>query len=250
MAAPRFSKLFALFETGGSKEIRCCGGKMKSIVIIGFAAAVLGIAGCENLDVVGKESAASFQAVLDRIPGEIGRDEKNGGWVLSAPDKSAQFIWSKNFRESPRYDVMILFEARPFVEAGLDLDRLPENIAVFDGMIMVGTKLGDEVLSYKGEPTPIASYEQIVKLKRNSIGYHGALDHYGVNLAGGNLFEWAKDMGTNDKDIVFVLNPEPFIAAGVDPAKIEGWVFTKVPVDDENGRPTEADKILKPFNLL
>jgi len=42
----------------------------------------------------------------------------------------------------------------------------------------------------------------------------------------------------------------PFITAGTNPALIEGWLFTKVTVDDENGRPVQTDKILKPFNLL
>jgi hypothetical protein len=64
------------------------------------------------------------------------------------------------------------------------------------------------------------------------------------------MFEWAKNLATNDKDIVFVLALEPFIAAGTDPAKIEGWAFTKVTVDDVNGKPVLVDKILKPFNLL
>ncbi|MDR1950430.1 MAG: hypothetical protein LBQ38_13655 [Spirochaetaceae bacterium] len=222
---------------------------MKGILIAGFVA-VLGIAGCGKLDVVGKQSIVSFQAVLNALPREIGTDGTSGGWVLFAPDDSAQFIWSKNYRESPRCDVMIVFDARPFINAGLDPSKLPGDITVSDNRITVGTKLGDEALSYKGEPTPMASYEQIVNLKRDSINYHGALDHYGINLSKGNLFEWAKDMGKNDKDIVFVLNPEPFIAAGLDPNRLEGWVFTKVPVDDENGKPIEVDKILKPFDLL
>jgi hypothetical protein len=76
------------------------------------------------------------------------------------------------------------------------------------------------------------------------------MDHYGINLGDGNLFEWAKNLNTNDKDIVFVLNPEPFIKAGVDPNRIEGWIFAKVPVEDEKGRMIEVDKILKPFDLL
>ncbi|MDR3325447.1 MAG: hypothetical protein LBS82_05645, partial [Spirochaetaceae bacterium] len=70
------------------------------------------------------------------------------------------------------------------------------------------------------------------------------------NVGGGNLFEWAKDMSVNDKDIVFVLNPEPFIAAGTDPNAIDGWAFAPVTVDDENGKPVVVDKLLKPFNLL
>jgi hypothetical protein len=75
------------------------------------------------------------------------------------------------------------------------------------------------------------------------------MDHYGISLGNGNMFEWAKDMTTNDKDIVFVLNPDPFITAGLDPNRVEGWVYAKVTVDDENGKPIQVDRLLKPFNL-
>jgi hypothetical protein len=216
----------------------------------GIALFVLMVGSCGKLDVVGSDSANAFNRVLKQIPQAVSADEMNGGWSLAAPDNSARFIWSSNYAESPLHDVMLEFDAAPFIRAGLDPSKLPENFAFYDGKIMVGTKLGQEVLTYQGAPTPLASYEQIVKLKRNAIGYHGALDHYGVNLGDGNLFEWAKDMTTNDKDMVFVLNPEPFLAAGVDPNKIEGWAFANVTVDDANGKPIQVDKILKPFDLL
>jgi hypothetical protein len=210
---------------------------------------VLTAASCEKLDVVGADSIASFDKVLKQMPQAVAWDEMNGGWSLSAPDNSVRFIWSGNYAESPLHDVMLEFDAAPFLAAGLDPAKLPAHFAFYEGKLMVGTKLGQEALRYEGERTPLASYEQIVRLKRGSIGYHGALDHYGVSLGDGNMFEWAKDMETNDKDIVFVLNPEPFIAAGADPAGIEGWVFTKVTVDDANGKPVEVDKLLKPFDL-
>ncbi|GHU39868.1 hypothetical protein FACS1894190_05960 [Spirochaetia bacterium] len=206
--------------------------------------------GISSLDVVGKESVNSFDKLLQQTAGQVSPDEMNGGWSLAAPDNMARFIWSKNYAKSPLHDVMLELDAAPFLAAGLTPDKLPENFAFYEGMIMVGTKLGEETLKYTGEVTPLASYQQIVKLKRSSIGYHGALDHYGVNIGDGNLFEWAKDMSTNDKDMVFVLNPEPFINAGVNPNAIEGWAFAKVTVDDANGKPIEVDKILKPFNLL
>jgi hypothetical protein len=211
---------------------------------------VLTALSCGQLDVVGTGSVKSFDKVLQQIPRSVTPDDRNGGWSLAAPDNSARFIWSKNYAESPRYDVMLAFDAAPFIAAGLDPAKLPENFTHTDGTLMVGTKLGQEQLTYQGEAAPLASYEQIAKLKRNAIGYHGAMDHYGVNLGDGNLFEWAKDMAANDKDIVFVLNPEPLINAGVDPTRIEGWVFTKVTVDDANGKPVEVDKVLKPFDLL
>ncbi|MDR3335809.1 MAG: hypothetical protein LBT16_01270 [Treponema sp.] len=225
-------------------------GIINTAFAVSFALTVLLEVSCGNLDVVGKDSVNSFDKVLKAAPEAIRPDEMNAGWSFSAPDNEARFIWSRNFAESPVHDVMLEINAAPFIAAGLNAEKLPDAIAVYDGKIMVGTKLGEEVLKYSGEATPLASYEQIVKLKRSAIGYHGALDHYGVNLSGGNLFEWAKDMGTNDKDIVFVLNPEPFINAGVDPGNIEGWVFAKVTVDDANGKPVEVDKLLKPFNLL
>jgi hypothetical protein len=214
-----------------------------------FILAGLAAVSCGKLDVVGTGSIKSFEQVLNRIPQSVTPDNANGGWSLAAPGSSARFFWSRNYAESPRYDVMIEFDAAPFIAAGLDPGGLPENFS-FDGdKITAGTKLGTEQPRYSGGVTPLASYEQIVKLKRNSIGYHLALDHYGVNLGDGNMFEWAKDMSVNDKDMVFVLNPAPFIAAGTDPARIEGWVFTKVTVDDENGKPIEVDKILMPFDF-
>ena len=207
---------------------------------------------CDKLDTVGSYSISSFGELLNGAPQLVSRDEANLGWSLAAPDSSARFIWSRNFAESPRFDVTLEFDAAPFIAAGLDPARLPVNF-YFDSngnLLVTGTKLGTEQLQYQGDATALASYEQIVKLKRQSIGYHGAADHYGVNVGNGNLFEWAKDLKTNDKDIVFVLNPEPFIAAGTDPNRIEGWLFTKVTVDDENGKPVEVDKLLKPFDLL
>jgi hypothetical protein len=214
-----------------------------------FVLLALTAVSCGQLDVVGTGSIKSFDKLLQQIPRRVTQDDKNGGWSLSAPDNAVRFIWSKNYAESPRYDVMLEFDAAPFTAAGLDPEKLPGNFAFYEGKITVGTKLGQEQLTYQGAAAPLASYERIVKLKRNAIGYHGAMDHYGVNLGDGNLFEWAKDMTTNDKDIVFVLNPEPFLKAGVEPAWIEGWIFTKVTVDDENGKPIQVDKILKPFDL-
>jgi hypothetical protein len=215
-----------------------------------FALLVVSAVSCGKLDVVGSDSVRSFDALLQNSPRLVSEDTANGGWSFAAPDNNVRFIWSRNFAESPLFDVMLEINAAPFIAAGLEPSRLPDDFIFRDGKLIVGTKLGTERLRYDGEAAPLSSYQQIVKLKRGSIGYHGAMEHYGVSLGDGNVFEWAKDLSTNDKDIVFVLNPEPFIRAGVDPNSIEGWVFTKVPMEDESGRMIEADKIVKSFDLL
>jgi hypothetical protein len=216
-----------------------------------FAMLAVAAVSCSKLDVVGNDSVRAFDALLKNAPQLVSEDKANKGWSISAPDGSARFIWSRNFAESSPFDVMLEFDAAPFIAAGLAPSKLPENF-LFNSdklSLIVGTKLGTEQLQYEGQATPITSYQQIVKLKRGSIGYHGQMDHYGVNLGNGNMFEWAKNMSANDKDLVFILEPAPFIAAGTDPAKIPGWAFAEVMVDDANGKPVQVDKILKPFDL-
>ena len=220
----------------------------KWFVLVVALVTALTLSSCKQTDVVGNVSITSFEQVLNTIPDKIAADEMNGGWSLSAPDGSARFIWSKDYSKSPLHDVMMELDAKPFIDAGLDVSKLPDGMAYMD-KIMVGTKLGDKSFTYTGEATPLESYKKIVEFYRESIQYHAALDHYGVNLTGGNVFEWAKDMSTNDKDMVFALNPQVFIDAGVDPTKVEGWVFAKVETMDANGQKIQVDKLLKPFNL-
>lgn len=209
---------------------------------------MLFLAGCQQSDVVGNTAKTSFKSILDAVPEQVTEDEMNGGWSLSAPDNTARFIWSKDYSKSPLYDVMLEFDATPFINAGLDVSKLPVGLA-FEDKIMVGAKLGKDTLKYEGEATPEASFNQIVKLYRESIGYHEVLDHYGVDLGNGNKFEWAKDMKTNDKDIVFVVDPQVFIEAGVNPDKVEGWAYKSVQVKDKSGKQIEVMKFLKPFDL-
>jgi len=222
--------------------------KKKIAIITLSIILLLSFAACAETDVVGDASIESFNEVLNAIPESIAADEMNGGWALTSPDGSERFIWSKDYSAGTPHDVMLEFDAKPFIDAGLEVTKLPAGMLIED-KIMVGSELGDEELTYDGEATPIASYKKIVELKRDQVKYHAALDHYGVNIGDGNVFEWAKDMGTNDKDIVFVLNPQVFIDAGVNPENVDGWLFAKVKVDDEDGKPIEVDKFLKPFEI-
>jgi hypothetical protein len=242
--------------------------KIKPIAAIAasltLATALAACSGLKSLDVVGRQSVTSFDEVLKTIPERVASDDLNVGWALAAPDDSARFIWSEDFSSAPLHDIMLEFDAQPFLDAGLDPGKLPDNYVFYEGdamggmgskMMMVGTKLGSDKPSYSGSPTALTAYEQIVEKYRDSINYHTSLDHYGVKLGDGNMFEWAKDMQVNgydnsnqDKDIVFVLNPDPLIAAGADPENIEGWAYAQVPIE-ENGKTEQVWKLLKPFDL-
>lgn len=222
---------------------------MKRIALaVAVVMLMVGLTACGKLDVIGDHSVKSFEAILSAMDDQVSTEEEFGGWSLTAPDGTASFEWSKDFRETTGYDVRLVADAQPFLDAGLDPAKLPEGMFV-NNRIIVGVTLGEDEFTDVGAATPIDSYQKIVDHARDTISYHAALDHFGIKMDNGNMFEWAKDMKTNDKDIVFVLNPQPFIDAGVDPEKVADWVFAKVETMDESGKNIEVDKFLKPFDV-
>lgn len=214
-----------------------------------FAGILFFCASCSKLDVVGGGSVVSFENLLNDKGVSVGENEKKDSWVLFSSDSGAKFILSKNYDENSKYDIALEFDAKPFFDAGLDANKLPEYFTVGEEKISVGKKIWDKKFQYDKEISLLETYKEIVKNRRDAIGYHAALDHYGINLGDGNLFEWAKDLKTNDKDIVFVLAIEPLVQAGVNLSAVDGWTLAQVLVDDENGKPIKVDKLLKIFEL-
>jgi hypothetical protein len=222
-----------------------------------FAAAALlalfALSACSNLDVVLRQSISSFDEVLKAAPDNVRADEEIAGWSVSAPDGSARFIWSSDFSKSDLRDVMLEFDAKPFVDAGLDIEKLPGRFSSHDGKLVVGAELGNE--PGNGADAPLEAYAQLAERHRGSIGFHTPMDHFNISLGEGDMFEWAKDLSVNgssqesqDKDIVFVLAPEPLAAAGADPEKVEGWSYAQVETVVD-GKTTSVWKFLKPFDL-
>jgi len=207
---------------------------------------VLSFSSCQATDIVGNAAIDSFNEVLNAIPDSVTKDTITNGWSLTAPDGSIKFLWGPNDTDN----TMFIFDSKPFIDAGLDVNKLlGENIDV-DGDKIVINKLSGLMESLDEENGKAISYfKNIVRLSRSQINYHADMDHFGVSLYNGNVFEFAKDMTKNDKDIVFILNPQVFIDAGVDPEKVDGWVYDKIKAMESNGRTYEVYKFLKPFNL-
>ncbi len=208
---------------------------MKKLIVIALSASLLlGLTGCAQTDVVAKTAVTSFVSILDKNSDKIYEEED--GYAFTSPSELEVFHIGE--------DIAISFELAPFVEAGLDIALLPDYIEASDTTITIGMKNNE----YESSENANEAFAELVANNRDAIGYHAALDHYGVALGNGNMFEWAKDTSTNDKDIVFVLNPQPFIDAGVDVTQVEGWVFAKVETM-EDGKKVEVDKLLKPYDL-
>ncbi len=220
------------------------------LAAVGLAAALGLLVGCSALDVVGKTAVTTYQALLAAVPNSPGLDAATGRFFVQSPG-GERFEWSRDFSASGP-DFLISLDAAPFLEAGLQAEKLPPGRYALDPAtrrLSLAFEAGGERFVWRSEPSPLQGFQKIVASNRKLVGYHEALDHYGLALGDGNMFEWAKDMSRNDKDMVFVLNPEPLLAAGVDPARVRGWAFAKVEVKDSAGAKVQVDKFLRPYEL-
>ncbi len=203
-------------------------------------ATIFTLTACSQTDVVAKDSVRAFGEIIDAIPA---REYEQGRWVIQAPDGTAWFSFDNT-------SVSMVVDAAAFVAAGLEPSKL-ENTG--EHALNVGrdsiffTSPSVDMLNQNAKDSPLLQFEDNIKSLREYLGYHTALDHYGIELGGG-MFEWAKDIAKNDKDIVFVLDPQPFIDAGVKVDSIEGFVVAKVETMVD-GKTVEVDRLLKPFNV-
>jgi hypothetical protein len=68
---------------------------------------------------------------------------------------------------------------------------------------------------------------------------------------GAARFIWSRNYAESPlHNIMLEIDAAPFLAAGLDPSRVDGWAFAKVTVDDANGKSGDVDKLLKPFDLL
>ncbi len=193
------------------------------------------LSACKETDVVANYSITSFNEILQTVPNNIVNED--GNFQLISPDGKEKFIWGKN--------IALEADLAPFLEAGLDISKLPEEIRVNEDKLLIS--IDNNAQAENDDPT--ASFEAVIRNNRDSLGYHMELNHFGFNLPGENSFEWAKDIKANDKDMVFVLNPMPFKEAGVDVSKIPGWTLAEIKMMDMSGKATHMEKLLKAFDL-
>jgi hypothetical protein len=84
---------------------------------------------------------------------------------------------------------------------------------------------------------------------RKALGFDAGMGHFGIALGGGFMFEFAQYMDKNDLDMVFVLNPAPFIGAGLDTEKLEKWRYAEIEMMDDRGGTFKEHKLVRIFDL-
>jgi hypothetical protein len=202
---------------------------MKKIILL--LSLLIFIAGCTSTDVVKREAQSSFEEILavDSVESSI-----MDGFAHIIIADGYHFDLSLN-PQSTDEDVIMAVMAMPFLDAGLDITKLPSNMRIKDDMLLItfeGIK-GSMTYDAKGQ------MNSLLTNNRTLLGYHAELDHFGIALSD-HKFEWAKNMATNDKDAVFILSADVLREAGVNVEAVEGWIFTTM---------DGMDLLLKPIDL-
>jgi hypothetical protein len=174
---------------------------------------------------------------------DLEEKRENDAWVISLPDQTSKLGLKVNNNNTV---ISLALDARPFIEAGMDINKLPSYMTydINKNVLYITSIYGSKKI--EGDDIAIDNiYNNIITTYRDKLSYHHTLDHFGLLLGDGNAFEYAKDINTNDKDIVIALNPKVFEEASVDVTKVEGYLYTDVEMDNKK---TEK-KLLKVFNI-
>lgn len=237
--------------------------KHRSVGLVAAALSfALAISACAGTDVVARVAKTSFEAVVEASGADASWDAGSGAWSLASAGGDLVLVaadFARNNAEGApadldRPDVALSLDAAPFLAAGLDPARLSGgsgfDYSVEAGRLVLRFELGDAKFPAGASASFTTAFAELLGARRDVLGYHAALDHYGLDLGGGNMFEWAKDATKNDKDLVWVLDPAALVAAGLDPAAVAGWVFAEVEVMDADGRKRLVEKLLRPYDLI
>lgn len=218
--------------------------RLATLTLIGLLASGL-LIGCQQADVVAVSGIKAFEA-LSAVPALKTALSDDKYFRLNTPNK--EFVALSTTPEATTADLVVSVQLKPFLDAGLDVSKLPEGYQALGDTLILSSNFTDTAFK-KAPTTATLTMEGLVAAQRERFGYHQALDHYGIGLGNGNMFEWAKDMATNDKDFVYVLEPSLLEAAGVDPSAVEGWLYADVEVMDDKNQKKMVKKLLKPIDL-
>ena len=185
--------------------------------VIVIASAIM-LSANHKFDVVANHAADSFKSLGE----EIGLSGHGGPlYEVFSPDGTEIF----SYGESVRLTVDIGW----FKAAGFDPEKFGGEAAADDSRLtIISNQVKGVDIAYVNARGAFDVFETVLRSNRHALEYHMDHDLFELHLGRGNTFRWAKDWRTNTRGMTFVLNPRPFIEAGLDPENLAGWSFANV----------------------
>lgn len=210
-------------------------------IILALTLSALLLAGCAAADVILKYSPGSLDKIVEANPSIVTDNTQSDHYFYLSMDGLTTLKVSSDFSLTGAEDVVLQTPLQPFLDAGLDPAKLGAGYRADETSFYLVADFGQGT---GAQSTFTGALFESVKADRSVLGYHAALDHYGIQLPAGK-FEWAKDSASNDKDVVFVIAAQPLADLGVDVQNVEGWIFKTM--QDDAGK--DFDVLLQPYSI-
>ncbi|MDR3318972.1 MAG: hypothetical protein LBS99_05985 [Clostridiales bacterium] len=205
--------------------------KLGVILIAAVTAAIMLIfTACGATDVIANYAVGSFEKLSDKIGNAEYGDGKH---TLTSPGGKEKFIWGGQ--------IVMEIDLSELISAELDVAKL-----IAGGFNIDGNTLAVELQNAAAvtDPDGLAAFEKNMRGNRKALGFDVGMGHFGIAFGNEFAFEWAQYLDANDKDMVFLLNPAPFIEAGLKTDILEGWLYAELEMMKE-----KAFMLVKAYDL-
>jgi len=222
---------------------------MRKIYLTIFLAAALFLTSCASWDLLGIGAAEAFERVMEDAD-EVWDEEEETflGWQLYMPGADTFLFLYGDYWP---LDIALAVDYRPFRDAGFaGFRHIEDGIISPYGHIWIGASFEIDAAGQTDEMTPRAAFEQILSYRPELIAYHDTGHHYMLHFGdSGHMIMFARDISTQEAGMVFMLNPQPFINAGVDVRNVSGWHFGPHETMTIRGQNVTMDFLVKTFDL-
>lgn len=222
----------------------------KRINLMVFLVVALVLAGCQRTitgNDVADKGLNAFNNIVSTYPENKGFHSALQHWGFALPT-GEKFEWSKDMSANKADFAMVLL-ADPLVEAGLDIEKLDKDVWLYEP---AGTDdMGEEMPNRLIKPYNVSdkkevgngsedSMRRLLKADTSMIKYNEEQKNYSLFFGNNNEVQWTEELGTNDADMIFVLEAKPLVDAGLDIDKLDGsgWTFSE-----------DSDQIVKVFDI-
>lgn len=198
----------------------------------------------------GDEGYKAFSTILKENKDKVGFHAELSHWGYTLPT-GEKFEWTKDTSANVA-DMALVMLADPFINAGLDVKKLDNKewlynpAAVEEGKEMPNRLIKPYNVSDKKQQSSGSedAMRRIIRTNPDLLKYSSETKKYRISLGDGFEAQWTEKPGITDSDMVFVLNAEPLVKAGLDTKKLDGsgWVF-------KTGNNDTPDQLVKTFKL-
>lgn len=224
--------------------------RLTGIIVVFVTSAIL--AACSNR-LTGSEQGdlgyKAFGSIIKENKDKVGFHAELSHWGYTMPT-GEKLEWTKDTAANAA-DLALVILADPFINAGLDVKKLDDKEWLFNP---AAKEEGKDLPNRLVRPFNVSDKKQkssgsedamrrIIRQNPSLIKYNENSKKYSISLGNGFEAQWTEKVGATESDIIFIINADSLIKAGVDKNKLQGsgWSF----IEAKGDTPTQFVKQFK-----